>query len=58
MSRADLLCEIRETMRRIDSRDLTTQELSDLSALLLCFLPQSREVFVGAQERPLLRIVS
>lgn len=57
-TRPDILAEIRDTMHSIDSRELSTDELLDLAALLRCFLPQSREVFTRAQDRPLLRIVS
>ena len=54
--RADILAEIRSTLRQIDSRHLSTAELLDLSVLLRCFLPESAQV-ARSGDQPLLRVV-
>lgn len=55
--RQSTLRDIRASLRAIDSRELTTDELTDLAAVLRRFLPKSRSVGVASEDRPFLRVV-
>lgn len=55
--RQSTLRDIRASLRAIDSRELTTDELADLAAVLRRFLPKSRSIGIATEDRPFLRVV-